>query len=224
MIRKAPGNFFEFSIGLSRLWISLQEEIFLTNAVAVGQIWSEDVYHSRWFWTIPCVPALPYPPMSQLWTWHLTEFCCWFSGARSHSKVLNPHDPSLRWSPKRDVLNIYHPPFKLAGVQSVLAHPDVWLLGDYPGSYRYINVAAHIYKTLISWDPYNFPYLMAVSRKRILSFLPFPHKYNTTFIEFKKVKNTSTNIFEKWFPEDAMSRGCSYSSSCLWLTTLKKAC
>lgn len=40
MIRKAPGNFFEFAIGFSLPWISLQEEIIQTDAVAVGQIWS----------------------------------------------------------------------------------------------------------------------------------------------------------------------------------------
>lgn len=48
---------------------------------------------------------------------------------------------------------------------------------------------------------------MSISHKYILSF-SFVHKYITTFLEFKKAKNTFTNIFrETWFPEDAVSGG-----------------
>lgn len=62
--------------------------------------------------------------------------------------------------------------------------------------YSYINVVAHIYRVLISWHPYNCSYSMSISQKYILSF-SFVHKYTATFQEFKKAKNTFTNIFKE---------------------------
>lgn len=62
--------------------------------------------------------------------------------------------------------------------------------------YSYINVVAHIYRVRISWHPNNCSYSMSISQKYILSF-SFVHKYTITFQEFKKAKNTFTNIFKE---------------------------